>query len=184
MLGRAGANQLARSREQEVTYPEVGLTRSSTLPAGYHHDRVGLRIGHGDLDWQRAKDAIRFWQAHAHAGIAIIPTDAPIQEGTTIIASRTFGPVTILAPCRIVYVTDEATRFGFGYGTLPGHPERGEEAFHVILGDDGMVKAEIVAFSRPDDLPTRLAGPIARKIQNAATGRYLTGIRKYFAETT
>ena len=181
MLGRAGANQLARSREQEVTYPEVGLTRSSTLPAGYHHDRVGLRIGQGELDWERAKGAIRLWKAHAHAGIAITPADAPIQEG---VASRTFGPVTILAPCRIVYVTDEATRFGFGYGTLPGHPERGEEAFHVILGEDGTIEAEIVAFSRPDDLPTKLAGPIAQKIQKAATGRYLTGIGKHVADTT
>ena len=184
MLGHDGAKQLARSREQEVTYPEVGLTRTSTLPAGYHHDRVGLRIGQGDLDWERAKDAIRLWKAHAHARIAITPSDAPIQEGTTVVASRAFGPVTILAPCRIIYVTDEATRFGFGYGTLPGHPERGEEAFHVILGDDGTVKAEIVAFSRPDDLPTKLAGPIARQIQKAATGRYVTGIRKHVAETT
>ena len=184
ILGHDGANQLARSREQEVTYPEVGLTRSSTLPAGYHHDRVGLRIGQGELDWERAKGAIRLWKAHAHAGIAITPADAPIQEGTTVVASRTFGPVTILAPCRIVYVTDEATRFGFGYGTLPGHPERGEEAFHVILGDDGTVRAEIVAFSRPDDLPTKLAGPLARKIQKAATRRYLRGIAKHVTETT
>jgi uncharacterized protein (UPF0548 family) len=39
------------------------------------------------------------------------------------------------------------------------------EAFHVVLGDDGAVTAQITALSRPDDLPTRLAGPIAREIQ-------------------
>jgi uncharacterized protein (UPF0548 family) len=39
--------------------------------------------------------------------------------------------------------------------------------------------AEIVAFSRPADLPTRLAGPLARRIQKAATKRYIDGIRAY-----
>lgn len=182
MLRHDCAGQLAQSRQQEVTYTEVGRTRSSVLPAGYHHDRVGLRVGQGDSDWQRAKDAIRSWKAHAFAGITVTPSDAPIQEGTTILASRRFGPVTIVAPCRIVYVTEEATRFGFGYGTLPGHPERGEEAFHVILGDDGTVTAEIVAFSHADDLYTRLAGPVARLIQKAATRRYLAGIGRHVAE--
>lgn len=182
MFGPDLAGQLARSRQHEVTYPEVGLTRSSTLPAGYHHDRHRLRIGQGDADWERAKDAIRSWKAHAHAGVVITPSDAPIREGGTVLASRTIGPVTILAPCRIVYVTEETTRFGFGYGTLPGHPERGEEAFHVGHGDDGTVTAEIVAFSRPDDLLTRLAGPVARMIQKAATRRYLAGIAGHVAE--
>src|ERR1700759_5179953 len=131
MLSRDGAKQLPRSREQEVTYPEVGLTRASTLPAGCPHDRVQLRIGQGELDWERAKDAIRLWKALAYAGMTVAPADAAVQGGPTSIASRTFGPVTSLAPCRIIYVPDEAHRFGFGYGTLPGHPERGEEAFHV-----------------------------------------------------
>jgi uncharacterized protein (UPF0548 family) len=36
--------------------------------------------------------------------------------------------------------------------------------------------AQIVAFSRPADLPTRLAGPLARQIQKATTKRYIAGI--------
>jgi uncharacterized protein (UPF0548 family) len=169
-LGHDSANQLARSREREVTYPEVGLTRSSTLPAGYRHDRVELRIGQGELDWERAKDAIRLWKAHAHAGITITPADSSIQEGTSVVASRSFGPVSVLGTVSDHLRDRRATRFGFGYGTLPGHPERGEEAFHVVLGDDGTVKAEIVAFSRPDDLPTKLAGPIARRSRKLRRG--------------
>jgi uncharacterized protein (UPF0548 family) len=177
------AKYLARSSQDEVTYPEVGLTRSATLPPGYRHDRLSLQVGAGENAWERAKDAIRRWKAHAHAGITITPPDAPVLEGTTILASRALGPVTILAPCRVVYGTDEPTRFGFAYGTLPGHPETGEEAFHVALGDEDTVTAEILAFSRPDDLPTKIAGPIARKIQEAATRRYLAGIQQYANET-
>ena len=175
--------QLERSRREEVTYPEVGLTRSTALPARYHHDRLVRRIGSGDIAWERAKDAIRLWKAHDAAGVTLTPPDAPVQEGTTVLASRTLGPVTIVAPCRVVYVTDEPTRFGFGYGTLPGHPERGEEAFHVVFGKDGTVTAEITAFSRPDDLPTKLSGPIARAIQKAVTRRYLLGIEGHVVAT-
>ncbi len=141
-----------------------------------------LQVGAGEIAWERARDAIRLWKAHAHAGIAITPPDAPVLEGTTVLASRVFGPVAILAPCRVVYGADEPTRFGFAYGTLPGHPETGEEAFHVFRGDDGIVMAEIRAFSRPDGLPTKRSPARGLKIQQVATRRYLSGIERYVDE--
>ena len=98
-----------------------------------------------------------------------------------MIASRTVGPLVIAGPCRVVYGTDEPARFGFAYGTLPGHPEKGEEAFHVVRDGAGRVTAEIVAFSRPDDLFTRVAAPVARQIQKVATRKYLEGIRNHVA---
>jgi uncharacterized protein (UPF0548 family) len=171
--------QLLRARQGAVTYHQVGATRDRTLPSGYRHDRLSIAIGHGETAWGRACDAITHWKAHAHAGIAITPLDAPIEQGVTVVASRRVGPFMILAPCRIVYATDEPSRFGFAYGTLSGHPEQGEEAFHVVVNNDGSVSAEIVAFSRPADLSTRLAGPIAREIQKVFVRRYLDGIKNY-----
>ena len=41
----------------------------------------------------------------------------------------------IATPCRVVYVIDEPSRRGFAYGTLPGHPESGEEAFIVEIDE-------------------------------------------------
>ncbi len=73
------------------------------------------------------------------------------------------------------------SRFGFAYGTLPGHPESGEEAFHVVLETDGTVTAEMVAFSRPADLPTLAVAPLGQQIQKSATRRYLEGIKRYVA---
>jgi uncharacterized protein (UPF0548 family) len=164
-----------------VTYHEAGATRGDVLPTGYRHLQVAVHIGDGEVAWKRARQAIRVWAAHTHAGIKVTPFDAPIIEATTVVASRSFGPVVIAAPCRIVYTTDETTRFGFAYGTLPGHPEMGEESFHVVRDDRG-VKAEIVAFSRPGDRLTKVAGPVAGMIQRAATRRYLAGIRLYVAD--
>jgi uncharacterized protein (UPF0548 family) len=41
-----------------------------------------------------------------------------------VVVTFHLGPVHVKAPCRLVYVTDEVNRFGFAYGTLPGHPEQ------------------------------------------------------------
>jgi uncharacterized protein (UPF0548 family) len=170
---------LQRAEQAEVTYPEQGETRSERLPIGYHHDRRELGLGQGDRAWERACDAIRRWEAHRSSGFVITPAGVAIEAGATVVASRPVGPIILAIPCRIIYRTDEPNEFGFAYGTLPGHPERGEEAFHVRRGPDGSVTAQIVAFSRPDDLLTRIAAPVARRIQAVATSRYLAGIERY-----
>jgi uncharacterized protein (UPF0548 family) len=170
------AEQLQRSANDEVTYAEVECTRSAALPAGYHQDRATLQIGIGEVSWQLAQQAITLWKAHGHAGLTVTPTGAPLEEGSTVLVSRGMGPLLFMAPCRIVYHTSEPRRFGFGYGTLPGHPEQGEEAFHVLRRDDGIVVAEIMAFSRPAELSTKLAAPLVRGVQKVAIRRYLQGI--------
>jgi uncharacterized protein (UPF0548 family) len=173
------AEQLQRSADHHLTYAEIGSTRSTTLPPGYQHHRATLQVGSGDASWQLAQQAIRLWKAHEHAGLTVTPHGAALEEGTTVLVSGGVGPLLLMAPCRIVYHTDEPVRFGFAYGTLPGHPEQGEEAFHVLRQDDGAVIAEMVAFSRPADLPTKLAAPVARVIQKATIHRYLQGLARY-----
>ena len=74
-------------------------------------------------------------------------------------------------------VIDEPDRFGFAYGTLPSHPEEGEEHFLVTRAMHGVVRFDVVAFSRAHDLLTRLGGPIPRRIQAHATQQYLQGMR-------
>ena len=81
----------------------------------------------------------------------------------------------VTGACRITRVVDTETTFGFAYGTLPHHPEQGEEAFLVHRRDDGSVVFEIVAFSRPATLPTRLIGPLGRRLQRRSIERYLAG---------
>ena len=90
-------------------------------------------------------------------------------------SSLSSGPelLTTVAPCRVVYIVDEPDRFGFAYGTLPGHPEQGEEAFVVAKADDGAVRFTITAFSRPKEALARLGGPVTRFVQKRATKAYL-----------
>jgi uncharacterized protein (UPF0548 family) len=108
--------------------------------------------------------------------------DPPLEEATVLIANLRLGLVFVTAPCRIVYVTDDKDSFGFAYGTLPGHPDRGEEAFHVRRGTDGEVRFDIVAFSRPADVLVRLVAPVARLVQKHVTNDYLYGVQRYVAQ--
>ncbi len=183
MASRPGEKDLEDLRrrlpDRPLSYEEVGATARAVLPDGYHHDRISIELGRGDGIWARGQEAIRTWQAHRHAGAAIYPAAAVIDVGTEVIATLRLGLLFILAPCRVVYVTAEPNRFGFAYGTLPGHPERGEEAFHVTRRDDGTVRFEIVAFSRPVTALARLGAPLSRLVQNRTTRLYLDGVRGY-----
>jgi uncharacterized protein (UPF0548 family) len=172
---------LARERTSPLTYTEIGASFDTTLPAGYHHVRAGTDLGTGDEVWTRACAGIRAWAAHRGAGITIAPADAPIEEGTTVAVIMPAGPVRVLAACRIVRVVDEPGRFGFAYGTLPSHPEEGEEHFVATRASDGAVRFDVVAFSRPHDLLTKLGGPLPRRLQARATERYLHGMRDFVA---
>ena len=79
-----------------------------------------------------------------------------------------------LNTARIVYrieETDDVERFGFGYGTLPGHAERGEERFSVEWNrEDGSVYYDVFAFSRPKHPLAWLGYPFARLLQRRFAG--------------
>jgi uncharacterized protein (UPF0548 family) len=66
---------------------------------------------------------------------------------------------------------------GFGYGTLPGHPFRGEEGFVASRAPDGSVWFTVTSFSRPARWYGRAAGPILPVFQRQYArrlGRALT----------
>jgi uncharacterized protein (UPF0548 family) len=67
--------------------------------------------------------------------------------------------------CRILRVIDEPTRFGFVYGTIRGHAERGEELFLVEHHPDDTVTYSLFAMSRPGRWFSWPGMPIARHAQ-------------------
>ncbi|WP_422678085.1 DUF1990 family protein [Blastococcus brunescens] len=73
---------------------------------------------------------------------------------------------------------DRGAERGFAYGTLPGHPESGEECFLVRLTPGGEVVYEIRAFFRLASPLARLGGPVSLLAQRLATDRYVTAIRR------
>jgi len=95
-----------------------------------------------------------------------------VRPGDTVELLAGWGPLTLRSPVRVLYVIDEPTRRGFGYGTLPGHPASGEEAFVVEQREDESVWLTIRAFSRPANRWWWLAYPVLRLAQAIITSRY------------
>jgi uncharacterized protein (UPF0548 family) len=165
---------------QPLTYAEVGATRGE-LPPDYHHVSRSMVVGSGRRDFDIAADAVFDWQAQRGSGVRV--EAGPVEEGA--VARLFLGPgrLAITAPARVVYVVDEPDRRGFGYGTLPGHPESGEESFVVSIRPDGSVVFSVTAFSRPATLLTRLGGPVARGFQRVMADQYCRAIRRVVARS-
>jgi uncharacterized protein (UPF0548 family) len=174
---------LARQRQSPFTYSDIGASVTGAFPHGYHHASASIDLGSGDDVWNRARAGMDTWVPARSAGLHVVPDDAPVTVGTTVAFVTRVGLAYVTFACRIVAHVDEADRYGFAYGTLPEHPEEGEELFLVTRAADGTVRFEITAFSRPHDLLTRLGGRVARRVQARTTQRYLSGLRSYVNAT-
>ncbi|MBI1903054.1 MAG: DUF1990 domain-containing protein [Planctomycetia bacterium] len=162
-------------RERPFSYPDVEITRGEGPMGGYDFDHNRVLLGHGEETFERACAAIRRWEMFPRPWTQIVPPDAPIEQGAVVAVLGQVLRLWWLNACRIVYVVDEAgppRRFGFAYGTLPGHVESGEEYFGVELRDSeasegggGEVWYEIRAYSRPNYWMVQLAYPITRRSQ-------------------
>jgi uncharacterized protein (UPF0548 family) len=155
-----------------LTYSDGGAT-ASTLPAGYHHVQKSAVIGRGRQRFEEAAAAGMRWGMLRGAGVKVRATTALAAVGSEVIVH--LGPVQ--APCRVVYVVEEPDRGGFAYGTLPGHPESGEELF-LVRYDPATedVFAEVTAFSRHATWWSRLASPVTSLVQRVVTTRYLKAL--------
>jgi uncharacterized protein (UPF0548 family) len=76
-----------------------------------------------------------------------------------------------------VWAETDGDERGFGYGTLPGHPESGEESFVVRLTAEGEVVFTLRVFYRLASRLARLGGPVSRVSQRLAAERYVAAIR-------
>jgi uncharacterized protein (UPF0548 family) len=168
---------VAKGNADTLTYEPVGLTTFAQAPGGYRRDRRTCSLGHGEQVFTKAVDALQQWQVQRGAGLVVL-ADEPPRVGMVIAMS---APLPVLgfidAVCRVVDVMDHSDRWGFSYGTLSVHPEQGEEAFMVLRGPDGAITFDITAVSRPRHVLARTFPPFARRMQHAATTRYLEAMQ-------
>jgi uncharacterized protein (UPF0548 family) len=157
-----------KQKDSTFSYPEVGAS-AIAAPAGYNVDHTRVHLGGGEVTWQRAKRAIRTWQMFNMPWLRVHWPNTPIQVGTNVAVSIDHFGFHSLNACRIVYVVDEDVpikRFGFAYGTLAEHAERGEERFTVEWHRaEDAVWYDILAFSCPQSVLARLGYPLSRLLQ-------------------
>jgi uncharacterized protein (UPF0548 family) len=160
------------------SYPEVGATSSShlfeALPSTYVIDRRRFALGTGRMLFEQARAALLAWRHFEIPWLELHGAGQSVHEGQVVATStRAFG-VWFVNPCRVVYSeagNAESDQLAFAYGTLAGHVEAGEERFEVHHDrETDEVWFEILAFSRPAVLLTRLGHSWVRRIQRRFAG--------------
>ncbi len=151
-----------------LTYEAVGAT-AAVPPNGYTVDHTRIKLGEGEEVFLRARAALGRWEQFRLGWVEAWPSRATIEAGDLVaVVAHKFG-VWWLNACRIVVVVDEPgpiSRYGFAYGTLPDHAGTGEERFLVEWDrESGEVWYDILAFSRPHLVLTRLGYPYLRRLQ-------------------
>jgi uncharacterized protein (UPF0548 family) len=153
-----------------VNYPEVGATRTGPLPAGYRHLERTVDL---DAPLAEAAGLLMAWGLHERCGLHPEATAARAAPGVQV-KLRFAGLLRI--PCQVVWAEETPEYAGFAYGSLPGHPERGEAAF-LLETADGRVRFTMRSFSEPGTAAARLGAPVARFLQSRATDRFAAAMR-------
>ena len=179
MVGDRMAEDRARFLSAaEFTYREVGSTQEADLPTGYRVLRRRVTLP-ASVTFASARDALMGWQLQRRAGVRLTASSPSVGVGVVVDLRMGVGLLSVVAPCRVVFVVDEPERCGFAYGTLPGHPESGEESFMVERQPNASLALAITAFSRPATTLSKVAGPLGRRIQDVVTSRYLHALDQY-----
>ena len=169
-----------------LNYPGIGSTESGRPPEGYTCTVSQAYLGEGLAVYRRVAQGILSWELQRRSGLRVRTESGAVTPGVRVVSGFGVGPFRINAPCEVVWVRHPLPgggpqSAGFGYGTLPGHPERGEEAFEVELDGQGRVLLTITAFSRHATWFYRAGGLVARAAQRHITSRYIEGARQLAA---
>lgn len=174
----SGRTDSGRTDNGGDRYACVGGTAHGRSPAGYRSLTRRTRLGSGDAVFRTAASAVAEWRMHREMGVGV-ETEAPrATPGAAVTVALGMGRLRLRAPCRVVWVVAQERRAGWAYGTLPGHPVRGEEAFLVTRDAAGAVWLTVTAFSRPAVWWTRVAGPLLPVLQRAYARRCGTVLRR------
>src|SRR4051794_30066013 len=126
--------------ERELSYGPAGLTTTddwSTRVVGFRLYERRAPLGSGSDRWTMVAKAVSQWGVKTRSGFTVedelhaSAAGAPVAVGDRRWLVAHLGPLKVREPIEVVRVIDEPDRQGFAYGTLTGHPLRGEEAFIV-----------------------------------------------------
>ena len=166
---REGIRQfLSSQKDQPFSYLDADIAARES-PRGYTFDHNRIKLGEGADAYRRAVEALERWEMFNIGWLQLCWPDAPIEIGTMVAVLADLRCVWSLNACRIARVFDEqedVRRYGFVYGTLPDHVERGQESFIVEWNRvDDSVWYDLAAYSQPNQLLAKLGYPVTRALQ-------------------
>ncbi|MHA7305983.1 DUF1990 family protein [Arthrobacter sp. TMN-49] len=177
-----------------LDYPYLGLTRlvaqksadAAQWPTGFDHVDKTLAVGAGQEAFAALAEGIMTWQIQRLAGLQVTAPPRAVARAT-VVSGFGVGNLRLPVPCEVVWALEpqlmsgpdgtEMQMAGFGYGTLPGHPALGEEAFIAMKTADGGVHFRLLAFSKPAGLIYTIGSPLTKLAQAGVTRSYQQAAR-------
>lgn len=177
---------LDRARQEEFSYAHVGQSSHvAEPPYGYIVDQRLLKVGNGEKHFQRACRAVDQWKMFNLDWITIYGADTEPAPGQTVCVMANHFRFWSLNACRVVDLVNmpNGNLYGFAYGTLDSHSERGEERFTVMRDPEtGDVYFSIFAFSQPANVFVALGLPVARILQKRFAREASAAVKSYVIE--
>ncbi|HWC35583.1 MAG TPA: DUF1990 domain-containing protein [Mycobacteriales bacterium] len=163
-----------------LSHDEVGATDPAAARwlAGPRRFETTIKIGHGDQCWATSREAVMSWAVKTRSGFKVKGGPARAVEGHDYELVFRVGALAVREPVRVVAVVDERERCGFAYGTRPGHPVSGEEAFIVHRDSTGAVHLTLRSLTMPATGRRRVAFPLFVAAQPAFRRRYLRALTR------
>ena len=165
-----------------LTYGPAGATAPAepawTPAPGFRAYARTVVLGSGDRLWAETSAAVLEWGVKTRSGFTVEAADGTgrrVAEGRDFRLTAHLGPVAVREPVRVVAVVERRDRCGFAYGTLPGHPVSGEEAF-VVSRDDDAVRLTLRSLTRPGAGPWRPLFPALLVAQRLYRRRYVRAL--------
>jgi uncharacterized protein (UPF0548 family) len=161
------------------TYAEVGATRDrAAMPPGYRHRERSAVVGSGRSAFERGAAAVLDWRCQRALPLRLRTSGPASEVGAVAVLTAGLPTLGYDIPCRVAWSVTGGDEQGFAYGSLPGHPESGEEAFVVRIDDDGVVRFTTRVFSRLAAPLARLGGPASWGVQALALRAYVGAARR------
>lgn len=157
-----------RASELSLSYGPTGITMND-VPSGFQVDRARVVMGRGEAAFSKAKLALCEWRHFKLGWVEVFPPRPCLEPGTSLVVVVHHLGFWSVNCCRVVYSVGDgadARQFGFAYGTLTDHAERGEEVFRVTCSPQtGEIAYDIKAVSRPRAALAWLGYPFTRQLQ-------------------
>jgi uncharacterized protein (UPF0548 family) len=174
-----------RLRDAPLAAPADLIDRAAAgqRPRGWFHDESSGSLGHGEEAWRSAVAAVERWGFYDQSWLRLSRPQR-IEVGALAAMIVRVGPVWFTNWCRITECIDEDDRFGFVYVTLDEHAEAGAERFLVTRADDGDVRWELTAVSRPAAWFAWIGQPAVRALQARFRRGALAAMRRAVGTAT
>lgn len=190
---RSTADSLEKTRTSQsslpFTYPYdlIGGADRLETPRGYRRTHFRTQLGVGEDVRRSACRALDCWDQFPSKWISVHPPNGPATIGSTIlIVARAFG-IDWVNPCRIIahfnsHDSEGGSRYGYAFGTLPGHMASGEERFMIEFDTAGRVWYDVRAFSKFRHPLVRLVTPVAKSMQSRFARESIEAMRQAVAK--